>query len=92
MKTIIKIPVYLEISSGQDDRKIVTGVVRDTIQPEIFNFLKERFDLSWISSTQRRRIKTELGDNATIRFVTPGMILKTGTFPESPSNKKPWDL
>lgn len=91
MKTIIKIPVYVEITSSQNDRKEVTKAVRDFIQPEILDTLKNRFDLSYLSSSQRRSIKAILGDSPSLRFVSASQILRTGVFPDPLNNKKPWE-
>lgn len=85
MKTVIKVPIYLEIESGQQDRKEVTKAVRNIIQPELKDFVKSRFNLDWLSSSQKRELRAILGDNPTLRVTSEAQILKTGIFPGHPT-------
>jgi hypothetical protein len=81
MKTVIKVPILIELESGQPDRKVVTKVVRDFIQPEMIDFISQRFSLDWLSSSQKREIRGLLGDNPSFRIVSQSQVLKTGIFP-----------
>lgn len=91
MKTIIKIPVYVELTTPeQDDRKEVTNGVRSILQPALIRIIKEFFP-GYIYESEKKELKRYLNNNFRFRIVTESEVLKVGV--EKPSTeKKPWDL
>jgi len=79
MKTIIKIPIYVELSTPeQSDRKEVTNGTRSVLQPALFRVVKEFFP-QYIYESEKRELKAYCGNNFRFRVVSESEVLKVGT-------------
>lgn len=90
MKTIIKIPMFVEIETSDGmDRKVISSGVRDLFIPEFYRTLKSKDFLSWMYSSELKRLKNIVGDNARIKLLTQADIFMQ----QKPASvdKKPWE-
>jgi len=71
MKTIIKIPLYVEVETEDGlDRKIISESFRGHFIPEFFNSLKIIDLLSYFESRQLRFLKEAIGSKARFKFIS----------------------
>jgi len=81
MKTIIKIPLYVEIESEEGgDRRAITSAVRSILQPELLHVIQSS-NISidrYFRQSQMREFAKLLGKGSRYRFVSELEILKTG--------------
>jgi len=90
MKTIIKIPMFVEIETSDGmDRKVISSGVRDFFIPEFYRTLKSKDFLSWMYSSELKKLKNIVGDNARIKLLTQADIFMQQK-PVS-VDKKPWE-
>jgi len=90
MKTIIKIPMFVEIETSDGmDRKVISSSVRDFFIPEFYRTLKSKDFLSWMYSSELKKLKNIVGDNARIKLLTQADIFMQQK-PVS-VDKKPWE-
>jgi len=90
MKTIIKIPMFVEIEMSDGmDRKVISSGVRDFFIPEFYRTLKSKDFLSWMYSSELKKLKNIVGDNARIKLLTQADIFMQQK-PVS-VDKKPWE-
>lgn len=91
MKTIIKIPLFVEIETSDGlDRKIISNAVRDFFIPEVYRVMKSQDLISWIYNSEKKKLSSVIGNNSSFRILT-----QTDLFiPKNPSvvDKKPWDF
>lgn len=98
MKTIIKIPLYVEIESEDGgDRKSITEAVRAFLQPELLEVIQSStISISrYFRASQMREFSKALGKGSRFRFISELEILKTGIKDSNHQvmvDKKPWDL
>jgi hypothetical protein len=98
MKTIIKIPLYVEIESEDGgDRKQITEAVRSLLQPELLYVIQssEYSIARYFRASQMREFSKQLGKGSRFRFISEFEILKSGIKDSNHQinvEKKPWDL
>lgn len=79
MKTIIKIPLYVEIDSEDGlDRKVISTAIRSYFIPEFFNSLKVINLLGYFSSSSLRAIKRDVGENLRFKFISDFDLMQGG--------------
>lgn len=78
MKTILKVPVYVEIDSdGNVDRSLVTKAASDIVMPEIMNYLSQgRF-----KSNVLRAMNIAVGVPVDIHFLSQIDVLQKSLAP-----------
>lgn len=90
MKTIIKIPLFVEIETDEGmDRKVISNGVRDYFIPEFYRTLKSKDLLSWMYSSELKKLSSTIGKNARFKILTQADIF----FQQKPVvvDKKPWE-
>jgi len=90
MKTIIKIPMFVEIETDEGlDRKVISSGVRDFFIPEFYRTLKSKDLLSWMYSSELKKLSNSVGRNARFKILTQADIFMQ----QKPVvvNKKPWE-
>lgn len=90
MKTIIKIPLFVEIETDEGmDRKVISSGIRDYFIPEFYRTLKSKDLLSWMYSSELKKLTSVIGKNARFKILTQADIF----FQQKPVvvDKKPWE-
>lgn len=72
MKTIIKIPLYVEIETEEGkDRKAISNAIRSYFIPEFFSVINSKFDLiQWMSSRELRNLREVTGKGTSFRLIS----------------------
>lgn len=72
MKTIIKIPLYIEIETEDGkDRKAISGSVRSYFIPEFYHVVQDKFDLvQWMDTRVLRDLQNITGPGTRFRLLT----------------------
>lgn len=84
MKTIIKIPVYVEIGSPEGtDRKAITEAVKEFLKPEILEQLKSGNTPRYFSNSAMKNFHKKCGEGSSYRFVSEFEIFKQPNFSKS---------
>lgn len=71
MKTIIKIPLYVEVSHREGmDRKVLSDAVRGILHNEIIESLRDGNTSRYFSDRKMKLFHQQIGSDSTYRFVT----------------------
>jgi hypothetical protein len=72
MKTIIKIPLYVEVTTEDGlNRKTISDGIRDYFIPEFFDVVQNRFDLvQYLSSSNLRNLRNSTGPGSKFRLIS----------------------
>lgn len=71
MKTVIKIPLYVEVETEDGvDRKLISSSVRDYLIPAFFDSIKISDPSRYFSSAGVRKIHNSLGVKFRYRFLS----------------------
>lgn len=77
MKTIIKLPLYLEIETVDGlDRKLITKAVREIFQSELEDVFRNLSILDYFPSKKLKLFKSFLGVNPKFKFIFETEIFK----------------
>lgn len=91
MKTIIKIPLFVEINTNDGlDRKIISNAVRDFFIPEVYRVMKSQDLISWMYNSEKKKLSSVIGNNASFKILTQSDLFIPRN--ENIADKKPWDL
>lgn len=71
MKTIIKVPLYVEVETVDGlDRKVISEAFRSYFIPEFFSSLKVIDPLRYFENRQLRFLQEAIGSNARFKFIS----------------------
>lgn len=90
MKTIIKIPLFVEIETDDGlDRKIISNAVRDFFIPEVYRVMKSQDLISWMYNSEKKKLSSVIGSNSRFKILTQSDLFIPKKITEVV--KKPWE-